>query len=109
MVSCSQTLKFTIIGADSTIFDKPVHNVTSVNVASAERIELLLGVDLKIGRKSENEIPKQYKTLYLTISDEIYARFELIDSIGEGQRFRKLPNEFNTINHTKFFDLTKIN
>ena len=35
--SCKKTLNFSVIGADSSLFDKPVHNVNNITLASAER------------------------------------------------------------------------
>ena len=43
--SCQKTLKYSVIGSDSSLFDKPVHNVDSITLASAERFELLIVFD----------------------------------------------------------------
>ena len=55
--TCKQ-LYFSVIGSDSALFHNPVHNVPHVNISSAERIELLIVFDGKIGLKHENKIRK---------------------------------------------------
>jgi FtsP/CotA-like multicopper oxidase with cupredoxin domain len=47
--TCRKTLKFTVIGSDSAIFNTPVHNVTSLTISSAERFEILIIFDGNIG------------------------------------------------------------
>jgi hypothetical protein len=81
-VNCSQTLQFTVIGADSTIFKRPVPGIKSVNISSAERLELLLAVDLTINGSTENKISKSENLLYLAISDQIYGRYKLVETTG---------------------------
>jgi FtsP/CotA-like multicopper oxidase with cupredoxin domain len=42
---CKYTLNLSVIGADSTLFDKPVNYVDRFTLASAERIEFLLVIN----------------------------------------------------------------
>ena len=44
-VSNCRPLTFSVIGSDSAIFNNSVHNVTSIDIASAERLELLIIFD----------------------------------------------------------------
>ena len=43
--TCRKTLKFTVIGSDSAMFNTPVHNVTNLTMSSAERFEILIIFD----------------------------------------------------------------
>ena len=54
--TCKQSLTFSVIGADSAVFDRPVHNVSNITIASAERFEILIVFDGDRNGLKENTI-----------------------------------------------------
>jgi hypothetical protein len=65
-----QILSFTIIGSDSSLFNKPVHSVTQFSFGSAERIDLLIKFD-------SSQIPANIKNVYLIAYDNNIESFVL--------------------------------
>lgn len=58
-------MNLTVIGADSTLFRKPVSNVKNVTLASAERVEFLLLID---GDNGFNKVDSDIHRIFL-VSD----------------------------------------
>jgi hypothetical protein len=57
-------LKFTTIGADSCIFNKPIHNMTRFDLGTAERLDFLIDFN------KANGIPDEVSNLYIIAYDQ---------------------------------------
>lgn len=66
--TCAQ-LTFSVIGSDSALFNEAVHNIQSVSIASAERLEILIVFDGKIGNRVENPIRQGSGEKVFLVSD----------------------------------------
>ena len=94
-----------MIGSDSSLFDKPVHNVSSIDIASAERIELLIVFDGNINGTVENNISSTAKYVVLISGSfdskddekndgngQVRQIFNL-EKISTDNDFKKLPSQ----------------
>jgi FtsP/CotA-like multicopper oxidase with cupredoxin domain len=64
--SCKKQLNFSVIGSDSSLFDKPIHVVSNITIASAERFEMLIIFDGDDGQGNiENPISEGASYVYL--------------------------------------------
>lgn len=58
-------LNFTVIGSDSTLFDKPIHNINNLTLSSAERYQILIVFDGVKDNERINPIIGDEKYVYL--------------------------------------------
>ena len=65
---CHKNLTFSVIGSDSSLFHTPIHNISKITLASAERFELLIIFDGDNGKDIVNPIGKDEKYIIL-VSD----------------------------------------
>ena len=58
-VNCTTVLEFSVIGADSCLFDTPIRpEKFFLNISSAERFEILLTIDGRLKNEYNNVVPE---------------------------------------------------
>lgn len=84
-----------MIGTDSSLLRDPVHNVSSVDLASAERVDIVLTIEPK-----EKAFSSDSKLL-ITFSTGLLAQFNISSSIGQK---KPLINKINV----SFENITRV-
>ena len=101
--NCSKILTFSVIGSDSSLFHEPVHGVRSIDVASAERFEMLIVFDGSSNGVAENPISSTANNVVLisgnfNSSDDsngngpVRQKFNL-EKVRSDNDFKKLPSQ----------------